>query len=641
MAIRLGRVELRSPLRLHFSDDGGDGRRSVPTAGEEFGFSGVQVWAGLVEEDYNPDLRGSAAIEVYDKMRRSDAQVQAVEMVITLPIRATPFTIEPFDDSPSAQEAAELVRENLFGGMTITFDDFLRDALLALFYGYVPFEKVFEERDGRVVWRKFASRHPRTVERWHLDDQGGLAGIQQAGVHPTKGWQRVPLIPIEKLIVFIYRKEFGNPEGLSVLRSAYPHWMIKQWMYKCANVMFERAGAGVPWGKLPEGATREDRDAFKDILERFRIHESGAIVTPAGYEIENLARDLRQTDLMNYIEHHDLMIARAVLAQFLNLGTGTVGSWALSRDHSQLFLMSLNSVARWFCNHVNRYAIQQLCQLNFGKEFNAFPTLKHTDLKFVLKLDDIAEALSRLVQGQLISPDRALEDYVRDIFGLPALPREQTEAASERYQQVDMGDVGKRAFEDDADGERERRRQQEDAFQAAMRTFLERVHARLQRQVEGIADEYAKAGDAGKGTALQKLTALEPQGRTEYERLVRDYLRRVLIEARAAVADEYKLDIDDPAKGIPSAVRQFINVRAQTLARHHFEDLRAAVIYEALELMRQGLPKRWVVQNTLARMSEKASAHLADLVDAGEELIDLLNEALIEQGGEGEGAAAE
>ncbi|MCS7265486.1 MAG: hypothetical protein NZ805_11710 [Armatimonadetes bacterium] len=83
-------------------------------------------------------------ISIYtQKMRHSDATIQALEHAITLPIKATDWRVDPASDSPTAQEAANLVESNLFGGMTITFNDFLREALLALFYGFVVFEKVF------------------------------------------------------------------------------------------------------------------------------------------------------------------------------------------------------------------------------------------------------------------------------------------------------------------------------------------------------------------------------------------------------------------------------------------------------------------------------------------------------------------
>ena len=50
--------------------------RSELTA--EIGAGGVSFYSGLIDNDeFNKDLSGSTAIETYDKMRRSDAQVAA------------------------------------------------------------------------------------------------------------------------------------------------------------------------------------------------------------------------------------------------------------------------------------------------------------------------------------------------------------------------------------------------------------------------------------------------------------------------------------------------------------------------------------------------------------------------------------
>ncbi|MCS7265488.1 MAG: hypothetical protein NZ805_11720 [Armatimonadetes bacterium] len=89
----------------------------------------------------------------------------------------------------------------------------------------------------------------------------------------------------------------------------------------------------------------------------------------------------------------------------MNLGQGDVGSWALSKDHSQLFLMTLNSVAQWFADTINRYAILQLCRFNFGDDFTEFHELTFTDLKLVLQREEIAETIAKLVQATVATSD--------------------------------------------------------------------------------------------------------------------------------------------------------------------------------------------------------------------------------------------
>jgi len=425
-----------------------------------FGGSGVgQLLTNLGADEYLPELAFPKCIQVYTRMRRSDATVQALELAITLPIRATDWDVQPASDDPTAQEAADLVYDNLFGGMTHTFDDFLRDALLALFYGFTVFEKVFEERDNYIVWRKFAPRHPQTIERFLFDETGGLAGVRQVGFDLQGKFRQID-IPIDKLLIFIWRREMGNPYGVSVLRAAYKHWFLKDIAYKLQAIALERWAVGIPVGKVPAGTSEQDKQTFLQMLEAMRGHERAAMVLPEDYQIEIIGAEAGQRANQAFVEaiqHHDTMIVKSVLAQFLNLGTGDVGSWALSRDHSQLFLMGLNAVAQWFADHINRYAIPQLCRLNFGEDFTDFPELTFTDLRLVLQREVLAEAIGKLIQVGILTPDRSLQDWIRDVFDLPPLPEAEPEevelpapetvASSEDGKRRGTGDEGRNGWQ--------------------------------------------------------------------------------------------------------------------------------------------------------------------------------------------------
>lgn len=409
--------KIQAPLRRLFSD-----RFKGVTGGDltEIGFAGTgSSSAGGIVDEHLPDISFPKSILLYGKMRRSDATIQALEFALTLPIRATDWRMEKGGSSPTAQEATELMTETFFAGMTVTFDDFLRESLLALFYGFVPFEKVYEERRGYLTFRKLAARHPMTVETFLFDPQGGLAGLIQSGVDPTGQWRRV-IIPIEKLLVFIWRKEFGNPYGFSLLRPIYKHWTLKDLYYRLHSIALERWSAGIAVGKVPAGTPQGDRNLLLNLLERVRTHEHSALVIPEGFVVDILGGQVGSAQaFIDAVHHHDTMIVKGVLAQFLNLGQGQVGSWALSRDHSQLFLLSLNAVARWFCDTVNRYAIVPLCQMNFGNRFNEFPRLTFTDLRMVLHRDELVKAIADLVARSVLTRDEELENWVRELIDLP------------------------------------------------------------------------------------------------------------------------------------------------------------------------------------------------------------------------------
>jgi phage gp29-like protein len=613
-----------------------------------FGGSGVgYLLTNLGADEYLPELSFPRSIAVYTRMRRSDATVQALELAINLPIRATDWDVQPASNDPTAKEAADLVYDNLFGGMTHTFDDFLRDALLALFYGFVVFEKVFEERDDYIVWRKFAARHPQTIERFLFDETGGLAGVRQVGFDPRGRFRQVD-IPIEKLLVFIWRRELGNPYGVSVLRAAYKHWFLKDLAYKLQAIALERWAVGIPVGKVPAGTSEQDKQTFLQMLEAMRGHERAAMVLPEDYSVELIGAEAGQRANQAFVEaiqHHDTMIVKAALAQFLNLGTGDVGSWALSRDHSQLFLMGLNAVAQWFADHINRYAIPQLCRLNFGEDFTDFPELTFADLRLVLQREVLAEAVSKLVQTGILKPDRSLQEWVRDVFDLPPLPEEQPEevelpapetTASSEWRvasgngRKNQSPVANRQSQfSDPLGliQGATLRSLSDTTITAAEQSLRNL---LRQQIDALMEQVRKLvadADAGKPSSLRELGRLSvPQ------HLVDAYavdLTKYLMDAYRAARSVYLASTGvDPSKPIPRWVDFYLQGFAQAIARQHAADLAATVGYEALRLYEESktLGRKFSDEQIEAAAVERA----ANMMDDLPRTVELLTEILFE-----------
>jgi phage gp29-like protein len=614
-----------------------------------FGGSGVgYLLTNLGADEYLPELSFPRSIAVYTRMRRSDATVQALELAITLPIRATDWDVRPASDDPTSKEAADLVYDNLFGGMTHTFDDFLRDALLALFYGFTVFEKVFEKRDDYIVWRKFAPRHPQTIERFLFDETGGLAGVRQVGFDPRGRFRQVD-IPIEKLLVFIWRRELGNPYGVSVLRAAYKHWFLKDLAYKLQAIALERWAVGIPVGKVPAGTSEQDKQTFLQMLEAMRGHERAAMVLPEDYSVELIGAEAGQRANQAFVEaiqHHDTMIVKSVLAQFLNLGTGDVGSWALSRDHSQLFLMGLNSVAQWFADHINRYAIPQLCRLNFGEDFTDFPELTFADLRLVLQREVLAEAIGKLVQVGILKPDRSLQEWVRDVFDLPPLPEEQPEEV-----ELPAPETATDGTRDGGRGTSNNGRQslianRQSQFSdplgliqgATLRSLSDTtitaaeqsLRNLLRQQVDALMEQVRKLvadADAGKPSSLRELGRLAvPQ------HLVDAYaveLTKYLMDAYRAARSVYLASTgSDPTKPIPRWVDFYLQGFAQAIARQHASELAATVGYEALRLYEESktLGRKFSDEQVEAAAVERA----ANMMDDLPRTVELLTEILFE-----------
>ena len=197
-----------------------------------------------------------------------------------------------------------------------------------------------------------------------MDKEGGLAGIQQ-NVWNDSTYKQV-VIPVDKLLVFTMEREGSDYRGQSILRAAYKHWYMKNELYKIDAIAAERHGVGLAVFKVPPLITADEEKRVEDIGTRLHAHEKSYIAIPQSYEfdLKGVVGSLHPT--VRSIEHHDLQIVRSILAQFINLGAGDVGSYALSQDQSGFFLMALRSVASNICDTVNHYAIPQLVDFNWN-----------------------------------------------------------------------------------------------------------------------------------------------------------------------------------------------------------------------------------------------------------------------------------
>ena len=394
--------------------------RSPSVSGKELGQTGTTIFGGFITgEDYVTELTGLSAVDTYNKMRRSDGVVKAALLACELPIRAARWYVEPASDEKADKDVAEFVSQSLFERMTITWDDFLRQALLMLPFGYSVFEKVFQsvEFEGKemIGWRKFAPRLQSTILKW--ETESGKDGVTQQ--LPTGG---TVSIPIEKLLTFTHRKEGDNWVGISILRNAYRSWYFKEHIEKINAIAFERQGLGIPSITLPKGYTAQDRALAETLLKNIRANEQGYMILPDGWVFEfkdvkgNSVKDPNET-----IKRYNREILGSVLAQFLDLGSSATGSRALSADHSAIFHNNLTAIARQVADGINKYAVKQLVDLNYTVK--EYPKLKFSKIG-VVPFEKIAKALGTLVQQKIINPDPVLEDDIRILLGLPEKPKE-------------------------------------------------------------------------------------------------------------------------------------------------------------------------------------------------------------------------
>lgn len=377
---------------------------------------GIAISGIIVNDDYNNKLTGRTGVQIFSQMRFGDATVNSSMLAIQLPILSARWWVEPpVNASRLDTKIAQFVEDELMKNGTRTWQETLTEILDYLVYGRMPFEIVWEFREdekfGRpmIGLRKLARRDPATIVAWKL--KNGEPGLLQQTVNGQFE------IPIEKCIVFINQKRGDNWEGTSLLRTAFKHWYMKDKLYLIDSISAERQGLGIPKGKLGTGAKSADRTKLEEVLRNIRANEKANIIIEGDIDVEFMDMKAGTTKpLLPTIQHHDRAIVLNVLAQFLQLGSTSVGSFALSNDQSKLFILSLEAIANYIRDDINRNLIKKLVDYNFN--VTAYPELRFEKIGNV-DHNMLTTSLQRAVQTGLLIPQPEDEVYLRDVMDLP------------------------------------------------------------------------------------------------------------------------------------------------------------------------------------------------------------------------------
>lgn len=409
---------------------------------------GIHGHASVFMEEFLPQLQGLKGIETYTEMADNDATVGAVLFAIENLMRNADFSVEPGGDSAKDKEAAEFI-ESCMNDMEETWQEFLSECLSFITYGWSYHEICYKRRvgktgspitnskyaDGLIGWRKLPIRAQDTLFGWeYKDGTDDLIGMTQ---QPPPDYEKVT-IPIEKALHFKTRSRKGNPEGRSILRTAYRAWYFKKRLEEIEGYGMERDLAGFPvlyapfdiWAEDTEGddTIAKAKAEAESIVSSIRRDALEGLVLPGeqgdgtkGWKLELLASSgKRQFDTNQIIDRYDKRIATSVLADFVMLGQQQVGSFALADSKTKIFALSIGSYLEVICEVFNNQAIPRLIDMN-GDHFKGltdYPKMKHGDID-EQDIQQFATALSTLIGAGALVPDEEMEKEIRRVLKLP------------------------------------------------------------------------------------------------------------------------------------------------------------------------------------------------------------------------------
>lgn len=380
----------------------------------ELGAYGQNVLTGeLYADEILSELKGIKGIKKYREMRDNSATIGALMYAIEQVLRDVDIKVKPANDSEEAKKEAEFV-ESVLEDMEHSLDDHIAESLSVLTFGFSWFEQVYKVRggpsartgkkkskynDGRIGIKKLAIRAPWTIQKFDMDKATGQClGVFQQGTTNHNACY----IPSNKSLVYRTTTLNGDPAGRSVLRNAYSSYKYLTSLQAIEAIAVERELHGVPIGRIPAEFLHPDasdsqkavRQQMEIILRDLKLNEQGFALIPSDVYVDTdgkpsnarlmdieliTSQGSRSVQIDPIIQRYQHDIARSVMSEFLMLGSGSTGSYALSKSKTDLFLRSMESYIDIIVDTLNKQLVERLWEIN-GLDYDLMPELEAGDV---------------------------------------------------------------------------------------------------------------------------------------------------------------------------------------------------------------------------------------------------------------------
>lgn len=356
------------------------------------GDTGLQNYGGVLYDYQYRRLSGDDWLRAVMAMMDSPV-VKGMLFAVEMLIRRAEWQVQPAEgegiSADKAEEVAEFV-ESARGDMHTPWEDTLASVLSFLPYGYSVFEIIYKRRlgpdtnqpsahdDGKIGWDDWSPRPQDTIAGWNFDDFGRPNAVKQR----KKGNYGTPVeIPLRKCLHFRAGGYKGSPEGESALRSAWVDWDAIQKLQTTEAIGIERDLAGLPVALVPPRYLAANRsseaEAFyrqiRKIVTGIRNNDASGVVFPLSYDSSGKPEfefklmssgGGRQFDTSAVVARRTSQMTMALLADFMTLGHGATGSYALARDKTELFEVAISAWLDMIANVIVIQGFRQLLKVN-------------------------------------------------------------------------------------------------------------------------------------------------------------------------------------------------------------------------------------------------------------------------------------
>jgi len=351
-----------------------------------------------------------AQAELFERMEEKDGELDAHLRTRKSGVARLRFEIQPADQSPEAQQAADLCRE--FVARIPALRDAVFDLLDAVPKGFSVQEIEWETSSDRWQPRRLTWR----PQRWFTVADDGqtllLRGDDGTGV---------PLNPLN-FVIHRVKARSGFCARTGLLRSCVRAFVVRHFAWKDWMAFAEVYGMPARLGWLREGVPW-DSDEARELWQAVRaLGMDAAAVVREGNRIEVLdTRSVGEGQIFERIlDRAGREMTLAVLGQLLTSGGDQGGSYALGQVHNQVRWDLVEADAAALGQTLADQLLAPIVRLNLGA---GYPVPRwHFDADRPQDLSSLAGTVKTLSEAGLAIP--AAWAYQK--FGIPQPARGET-----------------------------------------------------------------------------------------------------------------------------------------------------------------------------------------------------------------------
>lgn len=424
--------------------------RVPPTS--TLGVPGVAIYSGyVVEEDKDPRLLGRERYRTFSEALANCATVAAGVRYFLNLVAKTSWTFTPADH-PDGEMRAEQIEQMLLKDPATSWPRIVRRAAMYRMYGFSVQEWTARKRpDGLVTLQDVAPRGQLTIERFDVDTTGRLLGVIQRSPQDS----REIYLPRSKIVYMVDDSLSDGPTGLGVFRHIVSAVDRLKRYEQLEGFGFETDLRGIPIGRVPyaelDRLVTQGKISQADALKSARVMETfierhiktsnlGLVldsetftttdgaqrpsnVYKFGVELLQGTGGTSQQEINVAIERINREIARVLGVEQILLGSGDRGSFALARDKSHQFSLTVDATLEELAAGFTKDLVETLFRLN-GWDPEAMPTLSPEAAAY-RDVDQITASLRDMAQaGAVIDPRDPAIDEVRALLGLSPVPED-------------------------------------------------------------------------------------------------------------------------------------------------------------------------------------------------------------------------